>query len=50
MEKKTLIEFVINHMESDEHLSKLKEKKPNIITCIYDIWYGYITSLSGSIN
>ena len=26
MEKTTLTEFVINHIESDEHLSQLKEK------------------------
>lgn len=49
MEKKTLSEFVINHIESDEHLSKLKEKKPNISTWIYDIWFRYIASLSESI-
>lgn len=28
MEKKTLSEFVINHIESDKHLSHLKEKNP----------------------
>lgn len=31
MEKKTLSEFVINHIESNEHLSQLKEKNPILV-------------------
>ena len=49
MEKTTLTEFVINHIESDEHLSQLKEKNPilalGFITFGLDILQAYQKAL-----
>ena len=54
MEKKTLIEFVMNFIENDKQLSKLKEKKPLLslafITFGVDILEAYKNALMEGIE
>ena len=54
MEKKTLIEFVMNFIENDKHLSQLKEKNPLLslafITFGVDILEAYKKALMEGIE